>query len=161
MSPDVSDKGEKLIRIVNQHWIKYVFPAFVYLMLFTVSMLLFVLAGVTAHHSMWLSHITFAIALILFLGTHHWFFLVLLCESASHIMVTNNRVIWMHDRLFLDEQMSEYAFHKMKSVDATKKGMLQTVLRYGSLRFENGAKIPLVPHPNRIAKDIEQAMGLI
>lgn len=160
MTPPTSIKGEKLIRIIGQHWIKYIFPVFVYLVLLSVSMLLFILAGTTAHHSMALSHLSFIVALILFLTTHHWFFLFLLCESAAHIIITNRRIVWMHDRLFLDEQMVEYAFDKMKTVGSHKHGILQTILRYGTLQFESGADIPLIPHPNSIAKDIEQAMGL-
>lgn len=152
--------GETLIRILSQHWIKYVFPVFVYCVLFAVSLLLFALAGLTADDAAWLSHLAYIAALALFLVTHHWFFLMLLCESAAHIVVTNHRVVWMHERLFVDEQMREYAFDKMKTVEARKRGVLQTVLRYGTLQFESGLDIPLVPHPNNVAKDIEQAMGL-
>lgn len=152
--------GERLIRIRSQHWVKYVFPAFVYTILITVSVLLFVLAGITAHHSMWLSHASFIAALLLSLGTHHWFFLLLLSESSAHIIVTNHRVIMMRDRMLLDEEMNEYAFDKMKTVAARKDGFLQTILRYGSLQFESGPDVRYVPHPNSVARDIEQAMGM-
>lgn len=160
MPPASSDNGEKLISIVSQHWIKYLFPVFLYIILFTVSMLLFILAGIASHHSMWLSHMTFLAALLLFLFTHHWFFIMLLCESSAHIVITDHRVVFLHDRLFIDEQMTEYAFEKMKTVEASKRGILQTILRYGSLKFEGGTGIRLVPHPNRVVKDIEQAMGM-
>lgn len=151
---------ETLVRAVGQHWVKYVFPTFVYLILLTVSVLLFVLAGVAAHHYMWLSHLTFVAALLLFLLSHHWFFLVILSESMAHIIVTNRRVILMRDRLMMHEQMMEYSYDKMKMVEADKYGFLQSILQYGSLQFGSGSGIPLVPHPNRIAKDIEQAMGM-
>jgi len=160
MASGPSSSNEKLIGIVSQHWIKYLFPVFLYVILLSVSILLFVLAGITAHHTMWLSHTAFIIALLLFLFTHHWFFIMLLCESSSHIVITDHRVVWLHDRLFIDEHMMEYAYEKMKTVEASKHGLLQTILRYGSLKFEGGTGIPLVPHPNRVIKDIEQAMGL-
>jgi hypothetical protein len=152
--------GEILIRILHQHWIKYVLPSFIYITLVAISMLLFLLAGMTAHHSPWLSVISFIAALLLFSFIHHWFFLVLLCESTTHIIITNYRVILMRERIFLDENMLEFAFEKMKVVEAKKHGILQTVLRYGSVNFEGGAGIPLVPHPNSVAKDIEQAIGM-
>lgn len=152
--------GEKVIRIVGEHWIKYVFPVFVYAVLAAVSLLLFVLAGLTAHHSMWLSHTSFIAALLLFLVAHHWFFTQLLSETMTHIVVTTHRVIWIHESLFYREQIAEYAFDKMKTVEAKKEGLLQNVLRYGSLKFESGADVRLVPHPNSVAKAIEQAMGL-
>ncbi len=151
---------ETLVRAVGQHWIKYVFPTFVYVILLSVSVLLFVLAGMAAHHYMWLSHATFIAALILFLLSHHWFFLVILSESMAHIIVTNRRVIYMHDRLMTHEQMVEYSYDKMRIVEADKYGFLQSILQYGSLQFGSGSGIPLVPHPNRIVKDIEQAMGM-
>ncbi len=161
MHTEENTNGERLIRIMSQHWIKYVFPVFIYTMILLVSILLFILAGVTAHHSMWLSHVSFFAALILFLVNHHWFFLTLLSESATRIIVTNHRVVWMRDKIFLDEQMMEYAFDKMKTVSMHKHGILQTVLRYGELEFESGAILPLVPHPGSVTKDIQQAMGMM
>jgi hypothetical protein len=152
--------GEKIIRIVSEHWIKYVFPAFLYVVLTGFSILLFILAGLTVHHSMWLSHLSFIAAFMVFLIAHHWFFTKLLGETMTHIVITNRRVVWIHESLFFREQMVEYAFEKMKTVAANKQGLLQNILRYGSLKFESGADVRLVPHPNRVAKDIDQAMGL-
>lgn len=152
--------GEQVIRVVSEHWIKYVFPSFVYIVLAGVSILLFSLAGLTAHHSMWLSHLAFVSALMLFFFAHHWFFTKLLGESLAHIVVTNRRVVWIHETIFSREHMAEYAFDKMKTVAANKKGILQNVLRYGSIKFESGPDILFVPHPNSLARDIEQAMGL-
>ena len=152
--------GERLIRITRQHWVRYVFSVFVYLLLASISLLLFVLAGLSAHHYVWLSQTTFAAALTLFLVTHHWFFLMLVREASSYVVLTNRRVVWIRDSLFLTEDMAEFAFERMTTVEAHKQGILQTVLRYGTLRFEGRASIPLVPHPNSVAKDIEQAMGM-
>lgn len=152
--------GEKLIRIVSEHWIKYVFPIFIATTLLSISLLLFVLAGLTAHHYMWLSHASFVAALLLFLVTHHWFFLILLGESATHIIVTNHRVMRIRERVLFSEERLEVSFDRMKTVEAKKHGVLQTILRYGNLQFEGeDTIIPLVPHPNSIARDIEQAMG--
>ncbi len=160
MAAASSPNGEKMIRIVNEHWIKYIFPCFVYLTLLSMSILLFFLAGYTAHHSLWISEASFFAALLLFLGTHHWFFILLLSESASHVVVTSRRVVWIRERLFSHEQMIEYAYEKMKTVEAHKRGFLQTLLRYGSLHFESGPDIYPVPHTNNVAKDIQQAMGM-
>lgn len=152
--------GEKLISIASQHWIKFVLPVFIYIVLATVSILLFVLAGTEAHHNQWLSNAAFIAALLLFNFTHHWVFIMLLSESTTHIVVTNNRVILMRDRVFIDEEMIEYAFEKMKTVESKKHGILQTLLRYGSIAFESGAEIRYIRHPNRVVRDIEQASGL-
>lgn len=160
MSPDSPASGETIIRVMSEHWIKYVFPVCLYLVLTAVSVLLFLFAGMTAHHQTWLSYAAFIAALLLFLIAHHWFFVKLLSESMTHIVITTRRVIWLRESLFVHERMMEYAFEKMKTVEAGKQGLLQTILRYGTISFEGGAAIPFVPHPNRAVKDIEQAMGL-
>lgn len=155
-----SPNGEKIIRVVHQHWIKYIFLFFVYSVLLLVSGALFFVAGLTAYHSAWIPYASFFAGLSLFLFAHHWFFVTLLCELSVHIIITNQRVIWIRDKLFLEEKMTEYAFTIMETVEAQKHGLLQTVLRYGTLKFETGPDITLVPHPIHVAKDIEQAMGM-
>jgi hypothetical protein len=160
MAKSIQLDGERLISITSQHWIKFVLPVFIYIVLASVSVLLFILAGTEAHHRPWLSGIAFVTALLLFHFTHHWVFIMLLSESTTHIIVTNNRVILMRDRVFIDEELTEYAFEKMKTVEAKKHGILQTLLRYGSIGFESGAEISYIRHPNRVVRDIEQATGL-
>lgn len=156
-----TNSNETLIRMTQEHWIKYVLPAFVYIVLTAMSLGLFFFSGWTAYHSEATALIAYLLALFLFFFAHHWFFMRLLGESMTHIVVTNYRVIRIHERFFSSERMTEYAFEKMKTVEAHKKGLLQTILRYGSIRFESGSDVKLVPHPNSIAKDIEQAMGML
>ncbi len=154
------DTAERVVRVTGQHWFRYVTPAFVYAVVTAMSIVLFFVAGFTAYHIPGASYVVYIVALIVFLFTHHWFFLTILGESHAKIIVTSRRVIWMHVRLFAGEEMREYAFDKMKTVEARTHGILQTIFRYGTLEFESGPGIPLVPHPATVAKDIEQAMGL-
>lgn len=152
--------SERLLQVLKEHWIKYVAPTLVFLLLLAISTLLFFLAGLSAHHYMWVSHFTFLGALLLFLLSQHWFFIFLLSESADCIIVTNRRVIHLKTRLFFQDDLKEIAFEKLKFVHAKKEGILQNILRYGTLSFEGKASVPYVPHPNRVAQQIEQAMGL-
>ncbi len=156
----VSSADERVIRVTGQHWFRYVAPAFVYAVVTAMSVVLFLSAGFTAYHVAWLSYLTYVAALLVFFFTHHWFFVTILGEAHARVVVTNRRVIWMHVRLFAGEEMREYAFEKMKTVEARTHGILQAVLRFGTIEFESGPGIPLVPHPASVAKDIEQAMGL-
>ena len=152
--------GEQLIRIANEHWIKYVMPIFVFLILIAVSLLLFFLAGMSAYHVMWISHIAFIPAVLLMLVAHHWFFVMVLSEVADCIIVTDKRLIQLKIRLLQHDAMVEVSFEKMKMVEASKVGLLQNILNYGTLHFEGAkAAIKLVPHPNSVARDIEQAIG--
>ena len=109
---------------------------------------------------MWISHIAFIPAVLLMLVAHHWFFVMVLSEVADCIIVTDKRLIQLKIRLLQHDAMVEVSFEKMKMVEASKVGLLQNILNYGTLHFEGAkAAIKLVPHPNSVARDIEQAMG--
>lgn len=153
--------NEQLLSVSREHWIKYVFPSFLYIALGGTSILLFYFSALSASSVMGLSHGVFILALVLLFVTHHWFFWFLLAESQAHIIVTNKRVVWIHESLLRKEEMIEVSFEKMKTVEAHKKNILQIVLNYGMLDFEGKAKIFRVPHPGTLAMRIEQAMGMI
>lgn len=159
MSDSLTEHGEHMVEVTDEHWIKYVGPVLIAIVLLGISLLLFVLAGISAHHTMWLSHTSFVSAMLLFLFTHHWFFMILLSESLDRILVTNRRLLRIRYRLFFQEDILEISFEKMKTVDAKKQGILQNLLGYGTLYFETKlASVPLVRHPNRIANTIQKAM---
>ncbi len=159
MTPQTTDHGEHVVKVTDEHWVKYVAPVLISMFLFAIAFLLFLLAGITAHHYEWLSATTYIAALLLFLVTHHWFFMVLLSESLDKIIITNRRLMRVQYRLIFHEDILEVSFEKMKTVDARKHGFLQNLLHYGTLYFETKlAAVPLVPHPNRVAKIIQDAM---
>lgn len=159
MSSLPPDRGEHVVKVTDEHWIKYVVPVTISLFLFVIALLLFMLAGITAHHYAFLSAGTFIAALFLFLVTLHWFFMVLLSESLDKIIITNKRLMRVQYRLIFHEDILEISFEKMKTVDARKHGILQNLLHYGTLYFETKlAAVPLIPHPNRIARIIQEAM---
>lgn len=151
---------EVLIAAFPEHWVVYVRTFFGYLLLLAISLFLFWLAGWTAYHTEWFSQLVFLAAILIFWTSHHWFFAMMLSRSLSRIFITNRRVIRVRERLFLSEEMYEISFEKMKTVTADKHGLFQNLFRYGTLKFENMAKITYVPHPNRVARQIEQAMGM-
>lgn len=150
---------EEVIDLIHEHWVKYVVPVIVYVLMVGISLLMFYVAGYWAYQYELLSGGTYLLALILLLLTHHWFFAMLLSKATEHIIVTTHRVIHVRSHLFFFEDMNEVAFDKMKTVEARKQGLIQNVLRYGELVFEKSFTIKRVPHPNRVTRDIEQAMG--
>ena len=155
-----TSSSERLVRVINEHWVIYVVPVVVSFILFVISFGLFFLAQSTAYHIEWLWALSFALGTVFLLVALHGLFLFLLNESLSQIVVTNIRVIRFHDSMPFTEKMLEVTFDKMKTVEAKKHGILQTLLNYGSLDFEKGkAVIDYVPHPNSVVRDIEQAMG--
>ncbi len=150
---------ERIVLVTNEHWVKFVAPTVIAIFLFSISFLLFLLAGMSAHHYMWLSHATYVAALVLSLLTLHWFFMILLSEALDRIIVTNKRLMRIQYRLIFHEDILEVSFEKMKTVDARKHGLIQNLLHYGTLAFEtNKAFVRLVPRPNHVAHAIQEAM---
>ncbi len=153
--------AETLIAVFHEHWIKYVRLVFVYVLLLLTSFLIFYFAALSAYHYDWLAEPLLLLAIALVLFDHHWFFMATLSQAENHLIITSERLIWVRNRLFFDEEMHEYAFDKMKTVGAEKNSLLQYILQFGTLRFESGLPIPFVAHPNSVVKKIEQAMGMV
>lgn len=155
-----TEHGERLVTITDEHWIRFIGPVVIAAMLLLVSLLLFVLAGLSSHHYMWLSHVTFIAGMLLFTFTLHWFFMILIGDSLDCIIITNRRLLRMQYRPLFHDDVLEISFVKMKTVDAQKIGFLQNVLRYGTLYFETKlASVPYVRHPNHVAKIIQATMN--
>ncbi len=152
---------ERLICISTEHWIKYVLPSLLYVLLMGASGLFLSLAVLAAPSVHGLSLFFAITALAVFFIFHHWFFWFLLAESQAHIIVTSRRIVYIHESLLRREEMIEVSFEKMKTVEAHKTTILQTILNYGTLDFESKAKLTRVPHPGPLAMRIEQAMGMI
>lgn len=152
--------SEELILITGEHWIKYVFPSFLYVALTVATVFFFVMSGFTDRYEPTLAQVVLLISLAAFWCVQHWFFWFLLAESESRIIVTSKRVLFISTGLLWGEETVEIAFEKMKTVEAHKKTLLQSILNYGTLQFEP-FKITCVPHPGTVAKLIQQSMGMI
>lgn len=159
MSPEAK-AGEKLVRVIDEHWMVYVVPMILCVLLLISGILLLLVSQYAVHHSEWLWLTSFVVGFTLVLGSIHGIFWVILGEAISQIVITSRRVVRFHDVILLREDMMEVSFEKMKTVEASKRGLLQSVLNYGTLHFENAAHIEYVPHPNSAVRDIQQAMGM-
>ncbi len=156
--PDATD-GETLVALTSEHWIRFVGPVLLAVVLTGTAVLLYLLAGVTAHHNDLLSDLALLGGTVLLLLAHHWVFMTLLGDSLDCIIVTDRRLLRIQYTPILHEDILEISFEKMKTVDARKQGLVQNVLNYGTLYFETKlATIPMVPHPNRLARVIQDAM---
>jgi hypothetical protein len=152
--------NEKLICISPEHWIKYVLPFMLYILLTGAALFFFFLATLNTENL--LSFFTFfLVGCAVLICVHHWFYWFLLAESQACIIVTNKRVIHIRQGLLWHEQIMDIAFEKMKTVEAHKKTLLQSFLNYGTLQFEPTVKIHRTPRPGTLVREIEQAMGLI
>ncbi len=154
-----SNSREQLVSVSDEHWMIYVVPVFICILLFAAAVLFLTLAGITVTHSEWLWQTTFVFGTGFLLISLHGFFLILLGESVSQIVITNKRVVRFHNIIMFRDEMLEVSYEKMKTVEARKLGLLRNLLNYGTLHFENNAVIDYVSHPNRAARDIEQQLG--
>jgi|GEM_PF-1144830 len=153
--------SEKLLRVSPEHWIKYVFPTFLYAVHTVVSAFFFLMSAFTDRYPVEISIPVLLVSLSSFWIVQHWFFWFLLAESETHIIITSKRVLYVRTGLLWGEEMIEVAFDKMKTVEAHKTTLLQSILNYGTLQFEPMVKIKYVPHTGTIARLIQQSMGMI
>lgn len=161
MSADSHTK-ERLIRVVDEHWMIYVRPLIFSVLVFVAGVSIFVFYVNSNFEDAWMNVTVFLFGFFTLVLSLHGIFLVLLNESISQFVITDRRLVHFDDALPFTESMLEVNFEKMKTVEVEKHGILQYTFNYGTLLFEtNKAKVHYVPHPNSVARDIHQAMGML
>lgn len=160
--------NEQLVAALSTHWVKYVFPSFVFCMLLAANMAIVYASRVVAQAYPEVSMAFIFLNTITLFFLHHWLFHKLLSEAMEDIIITNKRVIWIEESLYCCDNMRQIPLDKIQGVEAEEHGILQTVLGYGTLWFDTGgtitkdsnATMKLVPHPHRLARDINQLLNL-
>lgn len=156
----MSSNSEQIVKILSTHWVKYARPLSMYIILTGACFLLFMLAGELAEGTPIALHGVLFTAMIMLYLVNHWFFHKLLSEAMEDIIITNQRVIWLKESLFIQDDMRQIPLNRIRGVEAHKRGIRQTVLHYGTIWFDTGgtgsqdinATIEFVPHPNDIAR---------
>ena len=76
--------------------------------------------------------------------------------------MTSKRIIYLRESLYFQNDIQEIPLRRIKSVTGEKHGILQTLLNYGTLRFDIdiGITIPFAPHPHHLVKDINEALAM-
>ena len=158
--------GEKLLTAFSTHWIKYVFPTFLFVIFTSVSITLFIVSLATRSSSSVLAASLFFCGLTVLLFTYHWFFHKILSEAMDDVLITNKRIIFLDESLLFCDDMREIKITRLRAVEAQKHGLLQNIFLYGNLWFDTGgsdttdagAIIPLVPHPHQKAKLVTEML---
>jgi hypothetical protein len=159
--PIPHESDEQFIRATPFHWVRYVLPVFLYGIFLSASVFAFSIATNMARGDPLPAIITFSFALFVLLLIHHWFFHRLLGLSLTQIIVTNRRLITLHESLFFRDTAEEVPLSKVCSVEAEVSGILHTILKYGTLHFDLGGStrhIHRVPKPHTIAKELDRAL---
>ncbi len=162
-----SRSGEQLIDALSTHWAKYIVPIGITTILVAVSLLLFVVAAVSGTTSPLLTQMSFVVGLAVLLVCHHWFFHKIMSESLVEIILTNQRLVFLEEKLLISDDMHEVTLERIRAVEAQKHGLLENIFNYGRLWFDTGGgslesskTIPLVPNPHKYANRITQLMKL-
>ncbi len=161
-----SPNEEGIVYAFSTHWIKYIGPTCIFLIVISASASMLVGAGITSDNSPILSYFLLFLGLILTYLSLHWFFHKLLSEAMEDITITTRRIIWIKEALFSIDEMRQIPLDGIQGVEARKLGIFQTVLGYGSLWLDTGGTdtsdantiIDQVPHPNRIAGEINRLL---
>lgn len=159
-----SNDNEQLIRAFSTHWVKYVQPItiFVIVMLSSTAVMF---AAYLMRESVWPIAMGFFMASTVFIMlAHHWFFHTLLSEAMEDVIITSERIIWIKEALYQMDDMRQIPLENIQGVEAAKRGLSQTILHYGTVWFDTGgtgtsdenAKLTRVPHPNRVAREINE-----
>lgn len=163
------NEQEKIIQALSTHWIKYVAPTFMFSVVLFAAIAMLASAEIFSMLEEQLSgSIVIFIGVVLLYIAHHWFFHKLLSEAMEDIIITDKRVIWMKELLFCCNEMRQIQLQNIQGVESRKRGLSQTILGYGTVWFDTGgtetsdenARMDMVPHPNRIARQINQLREL-
>lgn len=157
-----TESNERIIMAISTHWIKYVLPTIIFFIVFSASTTFFILSGIIANDSPMMALVTLYTGMVLMYLVVHWYFHKLLSEAMEDIVVTSKRVIWIKEALFQIDEVRQIPLNNIQGVESQKRGILQTILRYGCLWFDTGGTITTdqnaimteVPHPNDVARQI-------
>ncbi|QFR39740.1 hypothetical protein A9Q91_06050 [Candidatus Gracilibacteria bacterium 28_42_T64] len=110
---------------VRRHWIIFVMLGAIFVTGVIISIILFVILGVTFLSMM--LNITFWL----------FFLLVLYIKWLNHeldlYIITNNRIIGVEQKSFLDRKVSETNLGQVQEVNSSTKGVFSNLLNYGTL----------------------------
>ncbi|MCA9371101.1 MAG: PH domain-containing protein [Candidatus Peregrinibacteria bacterium] len=159
---------EHIVRALSTHWVKYVMPT-VMAMLLVAGISGIFMAALALHSALpIIANSLFIGGVLLACLVHHWYFHRLLSEAMEDIVITTKRVIWIKEALYQTDDMRQIPLDNIQGVETKKHGLAQTILGYGTLWFDTGGTVTydenaimdMVPHPNSVARDINQLLKL-
>lgn len=165
-SPEKDFRAEKLHHATYCHWIRYVQPAAVCIILGAIGVVFAVLASMAVPEALLLAQFLYGVGTLLLLFAYHKFFHTFLSEKLRCILLTNKRVIYFDNHLFLAENEHEIPLRRITDVSIEKIGLMSNLLNYGTLCFDASPtgdtilrrSIRRVPKPHRLTALIGQLL---
>lgn len=106
------------------------------------------------------AYIVFFTGFAIVLCTYHALFHTLLSAYATVIILTTKRVVHFRQQLFFVDDREEIQLERMHTVQARQRGLLQSLLHYGSIWFDSMEHLSHIAHPHRTAKEIARVLGM-
>lgn len=164
---DASNEPERLVAAFSTHWIKYIAPITIYVILMILTFIIYLLAQLAGNAAPWLAITSFLVGFLLMLSVHHWFFHRAFSEFMMLAIITSRRFVFLRDTILVRDDMHEISLERILAVRAKKRGIIQNILDYGSLWFDTGGTtmenspiIPQISHPHYKVKIIMKLMRM-
>lgn len=150
------DHKEKVMKVINDHWIVFMRPFFLYIsgwiLIIGFYFLSFPLSPIP--HS-----IVLFLDLLILWTIHHWLFIELFHQELSSLVVTDKRIIEFRFLPFLRKDITFLDIKKIKEIENHQKGLLKNILDYGDLTIslEGNERIVFtnIPKPSHALNLIE------
>jgi len=142
---------EKIQKVVRKHWIVYVFLSLYLFIWISVSLSLL--------SFFWWNNIIYIILIIFWQVFLLFLYMEWLNYELDIFVITDSRVIWLHQLSFLDRTISECNLWQVQEVQASTKWLLSNLLNYWKITIQtawNASNFfkPYAPDVINVARDI-------
>lgn len=120
--------GEKVDTVIRRHWIVFVMVGLYALWWIIFTIIIFALFGFTAESMLWMSIFWMYYSMFLYIS---W-----LNHELDLMVITNNRVVVVEQRSFLDRDIGECTLDKIQEAWVRTKWLFANLLDYGTLTLK-------------------------
>ena len=151
---------EKLVFVRRQHWMCYVAPVAICLLVLIIGLLLLSFSSFGTPERTVIAQIVFFLGFSIVLCSYHALLHTLLSAYSTVVICTTKRVIHFKQRLFFVDDREEIHLNRIHTVEARQRGILQSLFHCGSIWFDAMEHISYIAHPHRTVKEITHVLGM-
>lgn len=143
---------EKLLLLVNEHWMILLRIFFLYLLGLAMSVFLFWLGhnlhGLGSQLGMGLILFAYLVLLV----SHHWFFMYVIASELSGLAITEKRIIDFQFLPYVRHNMTYISIPEITESEKHQQGLIKNLLHYGEVELNLSASrepmtLKFVPYP--------------
>lgn len=154
------EPGEEVIASLQDHWIVYFKPFFVFVSGWILFFILFFLAQSLINTSLLTSYLVLFASFFILLLSHHIVFFLLIEYFVSTLIITNKRLIYVKFLPFLEDDFCYVEISEIHELEKKKHGLLKNFLNYGYVELSVPGRLePIifdyVRYPSRVINLIE------